>query len=114
MTKSNENRDFLNSFCASVRPGPSLSPSSSNVVEGTSDLTENPIIDKETLSTASSTRLHILKQATVNMEANNNSFMAKGLVPVGGMSLPPKPDLTEPQMNSCYVVKRSGKVSKCN
>ena len=48
-TKSNDNRDFLNSFWASVRPGWSLSASSSNVVEGTSDLSENPTIDKETL-----------------------------------------------------------------
>ena len=28
------------------------------------------------------------------------------------MSLPPKPDLTEPQVNPDYVVKRSGKTSK--
>ena len=113
LTKSNENRDFSNSFCPSVRPDRFLSPSSSNVTEGTSDLLENPIIDKETLPTTSTTRLHILKQATVNMEANNNSFMAEMLVPTG-MPLPPKPNLTEPQMNPYYVVKSSGKVSKCN
>ena len=47
------------------------------------------------------------------MEANNNSFMAERLIPIG-MSLPPKPDLTEPQMNPYYIVKRSGKVSKYN
>ena len=49
----------------------------------------------------------------MNMEANNKSFMAEVLVPIG-MPLPPKPDLTEPQMNPYYVVKRSRKVSKCN
>ena len=37
--------------------------------------------------------------------------MAEVLVPIG-MSLPPKPDLTEPQVNPYYVVKRSGKASK--
>ena len=66
LTKSNENRDFSNSFCPSVRPDRSLSPSSSNVVEGTSDLLGNP--------TTSTARLHILKQATVNMEANNKFY----------------------------------------
>ena len=30
------------------------------------------------------------------------------------MPLPPKPDLTEPQMNPYYVVERSWKVPKCN
>ena len=75
------------------------------MVEGTSDLLGNP--------TTSTARLHILKQATMNMEANNKSFMAEVLVPIG-MPLPPKPDLTEPQMNPYYVVKRSRKVSKCN
>ena len=98
----NENRDFSNSCCPSVRPGRSLSPGSNNVVERTSDLSENPIIDKETLPTTSTTSLHTLKQATVNMEANNNSFMAELLVPIG-MSLPPNPDLTEPQMNPHYT-----------
>ena len=113
LAKSNENRDFSNSFCLSIRPGRSLSPSSSNVVDGTSDLSETPVIDKETLSTTSTTSLHILKQATVNMEENNNSFMEEVLVAIA-MSLPPKPNLTDPQMNPYYVVKRSGKVSKSN
>ena len=98
----NENRDFSNSFCPSVRPGRSLSPSSSNAVEGTSDLLENSVINKETLPTTSTTSLHILKQATVNMEASNNSFMAELLVPIG-TSLPPNPDLTEPQMSPHYT-----------
>ena len=83
LTKSNENRKFSNSFCPSVRPDCSLSPSSSNVVEGTSYLSENLIIARETLPTTSTASLHIVKQATVNMEANNNSFMAEMLVPIG-------------------------------
>ena len=58
-TKSNGNRDFLNSFCPSVRPACSLSASSSNVVEGTSDLSENPTTDKETLPITSTTYLKI-------------------------------------------------------
>ena len=49
----------------------------------------------------------------VNMEANNNSFMAEVLVPIG-MPLLPKANLTEPQMNPYYVVKRSEKFAKCN
>ena len=83
------------------------------MIEGTSDLSESPVIDKQTLPTTNITNLHILKQATVNMEANNNSFTEEVLEPTA-MSLPPKPDLKEPQMNPYYVVKRSGKVSKCN
>ena len=93
LTKSNENRKFSNSVCPSVRPGCSLSPSSSNVVEGTSDLSENPIVDKETLPTTSTASLHILKQATVNMEANNNSFMAEVLVPTRLDRAPDEPIL---------------------
>ena len=36
--------------------------------------------------------------------------MAEVLVPIG-IPLPPKPDLTKPQMNPYYLGKRSGKIS---
>ena len=61
LTKSNEKRDFSNSFWPSVRPVRSLSPSSSNIIEGTSDLSNNPIIDKETLPTTQVSKFAYLK-----------------------------------------------------
>ena len=75
MTKSNENREFSNSFCPSVRPGCSLAPSPSNVVEGALELTENPIIDKETLPTTSVASFHVLKQATDLVPYLKNKIM---------------------------------------
>ena len=59
------------------------------MVEETSDLWENPIINKETLPTTSTARLYVLKQVMVNTEANSNSYMTEMLVAIG-MTLPLK------------------------
>ena len=57
--------------------------------EETSDLCENPIINKETLPTTSTASLYVLKQVMVNTEANSNSYMTEMLVEIG-MTLPLK------------------------
>ena len=59
------------------------------MVEETSDLWENPIINKETLPTTSTASLYVLKQVIVNTEANSNSYMTEMLVAIG-MILPLK------------------------
>ena len=59
------------------------------MVEETSDLWENPIINKETLPTTSTASLYVLKQVMVNTEANSNSYMTEMLVAIG-MTLPLK------------------------
>ena len=96
-----------------MRPACSLLPSSSNLVEGTSDLRENLIINKETLPTKSTASLYVLKQVMVNIGIDNNSSMTEMLVPIG-MTLPLKRNLMETQMNPDYVVKQSEKFLKCN
>ena len=59
------------------------------MVEETSDLWENPIINKETLPTTSTASLYVLKQVMVNTEANSNSYKTEMLVAIG-MTLPLK------------------------
>ena len=59
------------------------------MVEETSDLWENPIINKETLPTTSTASLYVLKQVMVNTEANSNSYKTEMLVAIG-MKLPLK------------------------
>ena len=53
------------------------------MVEETSDLWENPIINKEALPTTSTASLYVLKQVMVNTEANSNNYMTEMVVAIG-------------------------------
>ena len=96
-----------------MRTACSLLPSSSNLVEETSDLWENLIINKENLPTKSTPSLYVLKPVMVNIGPNKNTSMTEMLVPIGA-TLPLKRNLMETQINSDYVVKQSEKFLKCN
>ena len=76
---------------------------------------ENPVTSSITTetSTANANNAYVLKQSTLNIESNNNSYMSELILPIG-VPLPPKPDMTEPQMSPYYLVKRFGKVAKCH